>query len=178
MTPSEIERVALDIRSQTTLVGPPIPVFDIAESLKMRVEEADLGVGASGLLVIENGVAVIGYQKGQSKERQRFTVAHEIGHMVLHHERSDLFIDAEDFLAVYRRDDTRSRDNKQERDANTFAGALLMPKDMLDEMVADPSYQVELFDDSDWKKFADRFEVSTQALIIRMTKLGYFGPTY
>lgn len=178
MTPSEIERLALDVRHRTSLAGPPVDVFGIALALGMRVEPTRLDNDASGLLVIEGGSAVIGYNVDHSPVRQRFTVAHEIGHKVLHHDRSDLFIDTEDFLAVYRRDNSRSRDNKQERDANTFAGALLMPRDMLDEMVNDPTYKVGLFDDTDWQELAKRFEVSTQALIIRMTKLGYFGPTY
>ncbi len=177
MTPADIERLALDTRRKTTMEDRPVPVERIAIMLGMRVERGELGTEVSGLLIIENNTPIIGVNTNHVNERQRFTIAHEIGHFVLqHHTHSDIFVDEDNFLAVYRRDNPRSRDNKRERDANTFAGALLMPKEILHEEL--DSRSLGLFGDSDWNSLAQRFEVSTQALLIRLTKLGFFGPSY
>jgi len=176
MTPEQIEQEALDVRRRTVMKAPPVPVYEIAKKLDIEVRDAVLGDDVSGLLVIEKGIPVIGVNSRHNKRRKRFTVAHEIGHYVLHLGVSDLFIDEGDFLAIYRRDDTRSRDNKRERDANTFAGALLMPKDLLYKELE--TARLDLFEDRDWKSLAERFDVSQQALMIRLTKLGYFGPAY
>ncbi|MBS1914075.1 MAG: ImmA/IrrE family metallo-endopeptidase [Bacteroidetes bacterium] len=177
MTPSQIEQLALDTRRKTIVDGPSIPVHEIAVLLGMRIEYPELGKDISGLLLIEDGQPIIGINSKHPHVRQRFTIAHEIAHYVLGHiHHSDIFVDEDNFLKVYRRDIPRSRDNKRERDANTFAGALLMPSNLLHEELDNRS--LGLFDDKDWKKLADRFEVSTQALLIRLTKLGFFGPSY
>lgn len=177
MTPGEIERLALETRRKTSMEVLPVPVEKIATMLDIRIEHGDLEDEVSGLLIIEGNQTIIGINAEHPEVRQRFTIAHEIGHFILqHHTHADLLVDADDFLAVYRRDNPRSRDNKRERDANTFAGALLMPKDVLDRELG--SRSLGLFDDDDWKKLADRFKVSTQALLIRLTKLGFFGPSY
>jgi len=177
MTPGEIERLALEIRRKTTMDVLPVPVEKIARMLGMKIQPADLGDEVSGVLVIEGGQTIIGVNADHPEVRQRFTIAHEIGHFILqHHTHTDLFVDDGDFLAVYRRDNPRSRDNKRERDANTFAGALLMPKDVLERELG--SRSLGLFDDPDWKALAERFDVSRQALLIRLTKLGFFGPSY
>lgn len=57
--------------------------------------------------------------------RSRFTVAHEIGHALLH---SDYLRDGESFLD---RVDVDVREYDLEREANVFAGALLIPEGAL-----------------------------------------------
>src|SRR5688500_17955752 len=62
----------------------PIPVEQVALRLGLQVERAALGDDVSGLLVIQDGHGVIGVSATQSPVRQRFTIAHETGHFLLH----------------------------------------------------------------------------------------------
>jgi Zn-dependent peptidase ImmA (M78 family) len=46
----------------------------------------DLGEDVSGLLISKGGSTVIAVQETDSLSRQRFTIAHEIGHFHLRHQ--------------------------------------------------------------------------------------------
>jgi len=54
-----------------------------------------------------------------------FTIAHEIGHFILHHGESDLFIDTT--YVAFRDSESTKGENRAEIQANQFAAALLMP---------------------------------------------------
>jgi Zn-dependent peptidase ImmA (M78 family) len=65
-------------------------------------------------------------------------------------------------------------DHDQEREANAFAAELMMPESAIRSlMVTDP---IDVFDDAAVKQLANRFGVSTQALIIRLTELDLVLP--
>jgi Zn-dependent peptidase ImmA (M78 family) len=84
--------------------------------------------------------------------RQRFTVAHEIAHIKLH--PTDDFID-------YRRTDEY---DEKERDADDFAGCLLMPEE---EFI-----KKWLYFDGDIKELSNYFNVSAPSIGVRAAKLG------
>src|SRR3954470_14000587 len=63
--------------------GPPVRVETLARRLKVDVRSGDLGE-ISGLLVRSGDSAIIGTNSTQSRVRQRFTIAHELGHFLLH----------------------------------------------------------------------------------------------
>ena len=90
--------------------------------------------------------ALIGYFTGGGGDRQRFTLAHELGHLALHSRRRSV------------------RD--AEKEANYFASALLVPKHRAEEMFAS---DVTL---SDLQGMKVRWGVSMQALIMRGAHLG------
>ena len=85
---------------------------------------------------------------------------------MLHREEDRVFIDA----AVYfRREGATATTWTQEKEANAFAAELLLPERRVrDEWRADP---IDVFDDVAIKRWADRFGVSPQALLIRLTEL-------
>ncbi|WP_296221747.1 ImmA/IrrE family metallo-endopeptidase [uncultured Enterobacter sp.] len=85
-------------------------------------------------------------------KRQRFTLAHELGHYFLHRNRCSLFTDK----TLYR----SSNMDTMEYEANNFAGALLMPRDKLTQFIKDNG--------SDIDKIADYFFVSALAAKIRV----------
>lgn len=90
--------------------------------------------------------AVIGVFAGPG-DRERFTVAHELGHMVLHSRRRPV--------------------KDPEEEANRFAGALLLPQARMAEAFADaPPTLMEL------ARLKARWGVSIQALIMRGSHLG------
>ena len=99
----------------------PVPVESIAEDLLgLRVEDG--GIPCSGLLLPARRLIVL--RADEPPARQRFTLAHELGHWVCQvregHEAPN-----------YRRaqDVAPSADRLREREANVFAAELLMPEE-------------------------------------------------
>lgn len=88
----------------------PIPVEAIAEAEGLRIVRCRLEIDGQQLdgLLHEDRIEV---NEGQALVRQRFTIAHELGHKILH--------------------GGRAVDETAEREADTFAGALLLPAGFL-----------------------------------------------
>lgn len=102
----------------------------------LRVKSGGLS-GAEGRLVAtaENG-GVIRTSESNNLGRRRFTIAHEIGHFVLHQQQT---IDR----TTFRKDFTVWTEASEESEANYFAAELLMPQSMFQEMCAGvPSIQL------------------------------------
>lgn len=154
----------------------PIPVELIAMRLNINVIASDLGEEISGLLVIEDDKTVIGYNKTESKVRNRFTIAHELGHFILHKNSSDLFVDKH-FKVLFR---STKQDNesllirKQEHEANEFAACLLMPAKMVEAEMSKLGIEyIDAYDEATIKQLAKIFDVSTIAMSLRLLNLGY-----
>ena len=103
---------------------------------------------------------------GHHPNRQRFSIAHEIGHFVLH--EGQTYID-KGYRVQFRDLESGSGTKREEMDANAFAAALLMP----DEWVKDAFYQqpFELTEDDVLQMLAQKFQVSTQAMSYRLMRL-------
>lgn len=93
-------------------------------------------------------------------ERLRFTIAHELGHFILHRAIQPTFhCDSE---SVYTGIDTLKQ---REREADDFAANLLMPGDLLRERIAGRKVDFHLLGE-----LAKEFGVSLEAMCIRFTK--------
>jgi Zn-dependent peptidase ImmA (M78 family) len=118
----------------------------------------------------EKGRITIGVNSNQTSRRQRFTIAHEIGHLRMHNET--MIIDK--VVRVDYRNEASSQaiDNK-EIEANSFAAELLMPRRLIIEEVTKwaASHSIvdieELADD-----LSEIFFVSSAAMNYRLTNLG------
>ncbi|MBC8064841.1 MAG: ImmA/IrrE family metallo-endopeptidase, partial [Chlorobia bacterium] len=142
----------------------------VAKHLGLSVQPAALGDNVSGLLVVENGRGMIGFSDEHPITRQRFTIAHEIGHFVMHLSNGSLFIDR-DFSAVYRRDKkSETGEQLREIEANSFAAALLMPESLVKLEMS--SLNFDWGEEHALRVLADKFQVSTQAMSLRLAKLG------
>src|SRR3954453_17187390 len=62
----------------------PVPVDRIAKSLGAVVRFSPLDEELSGMIHIKDDVPIIGVNSLHHPHRQRFTIAHEIGHRALH----------------------------------------------------------------------------------------------
>lgn len=146
---------------------PPIDVRRVANDLGIEVQEQDLEPQISGLLVRNGSRAIIAINERHHRNRQRFSIAHEIGHFCLH-QTQPVFIDAAP--VAFHRDEVSSTGlDPLERQANAFAAALLMPEDSIRTLVnGEP---VDAFDEIALQRLAAHFEVSTQALTIRLINL-------
>ncbi|WP_129789676.1 ImmA/IrrE family metallo-endopeptidase [Promicromonospora panici] len=146
----------------------PVDVEKIARLKGARVVHQEMeGNDISGMLVREDNRVIIGVNSHHATVRQRFTIAHEIGHLVLHRGRA-LILDTP--VRVNFRDRRSSlAEDREEMEANRFAAALLMPAEfVLAEVQARQVKQVdELIDE-----LAGRFNVSTEAMGYRLVNLG------
>jgi Zn-dependent peptidase ImmA (M78 family) len=148
----------------------PIKIEEIAKLRGVKVIPYPLGEDVSGLLSIEDGQGTIGYNQTEPKIRRRFTIAHELGHYELHKDKSDLFVDKQ---FIYRSEKSKSTpiNQKMEQEANAFASAILMPTDLVRQEV--DKIQLDLGSEEAIKELAKIFEVSTTAMSIRMSSLGF-----
>jgi Zn-dependent peptidase ImmA (M78 family) len=172
MTKAEIERHAEKVLTETNTYQIPVPIDLVTDRLGLTFEAAELGANMSGMLVVENERGAIGYNASHAPVRQRFTIAHEIGHYILHLKRnrkSQFFIDP---YVVFRRDDSSSSgSDKEEIEANQFAAALLMSEKLLRNEIT--KNQLDLDDDDAVAFLAKRFHVSNAAMTNRLIGLRF-----
>lgn len=110
--------------------------------------------------ILPDGRYVITYNAHDPHSRIRFTLAHELGHHVLGHTRNGRK------LREYSNPDWNDGNYLEERDANSFAAELLMPRDAVSMMVnREKMYSVPAL--------ASHFGVSEEAMYWRMKNLGY-----
>lgn len=144
--------VLKNIRWNGTLPIDPAKVAKCYDIDIIKDESLVGGTNSGRCVITDEGSRIIIVNPSDSLNRQRFTVAHELGHALLHkegvHERSDVR------LTSYK---------KHETEANKFAAALLMPSDQV--LTA-----VNL--GKNLKELAELFGVSQTAMRIRLETLG------
>ena len=138
----------------------------ITEHLHINLQESDLKEDVSGLFILKNGIANILYNKSQSHHRQRFTIAHEIGHFILH--KLPLSMNKKDFK-LYRNLESSTGEVKKEREANAFAANLLMPEQFISNEINNAPDNTK----NAIEYLANVFKVSEQAMTFRLANLGY-----
>ncbi|TND10156.1 MAG: hypothetical protein FD123_404 [Bacteroidetes bacterium] len=169
---SAIERKTAKILDDLQINELPIPVDKIATSYGLEVKPYDLGEDVSGVLVISNGVGIIGYNPNESTLRQRFTIAHEFGHFVLHGNIGGLFID-KGFRVEFRSQKSTTKEIRKEQEANAFAAALLMPEKILFREIKNHNY--DLTEEGSIQELANLFNVSSQAMTFRLSNTKSFN---
>jgi Zn-dependent peptidase ImmA (M78 family) len=126
--------------------------------------------GVSGVLMREPGRTMIIVNAANASVRQRFTIAHEMGHFTLH--RGTIYLDGR--ARVNFRDglSTMATD-REEIDANAFVATLLMPsgwvRSAFEAVVRNTAIKTE---DELAEILASRFGVSRQAMQFRLINLG------
>jgi Zn-dependent peptidase ImmA (M78 family) len=167
-----VETSAANILAALGCNSAPIPVERVARELGLEVQRANLGDDISGLLVIKDGHGLIGVGATQSLGRQRFTIAHEIAHFVLHKDMMPVFIDRQflrPYFAAFRDLNSSTGEDALEREANGFAASLLMPADVVRRAVRELGQDVT--DDAAIEELAEQFQVSRQAMTFRLANL-------
>ncbi len=168
---SNIEKQAAKILKKTGIDAAPVPVHLVAQRLGLLVESAPLGDEVSGLLVVDGDMGVIGYNATHPSVRQRFTIAHEVGHYILHRADTTLFID-ERYFSAFRDQRSSSGADPKEREANAFAASLLMPTHLVRREIEHQRF--DLADEDALSSLAATFQVSVQAMAFRLSNLGLF----
>jgi Zn-dependent peptidase ImmA (M78 family) len=146
----------------------PIDIADIIKKETIQVEERYLEDELSGLLIIHGDAKLIGVEQSHSPVRKRFTLAHELGHYVLHSNDSKMFVDT----AIFKRQidgGYSSKEERMEREANNFAANILMPEILVYREVR--NFYKDLNDENNIAALAQKFEVSTAAMTFRLINL-------
>lgn len=171
MTLKQIEERAMSLLEDLSFNYAPVPIKKIIKRLDVGLKPDELGDEISGLLVIESNRAVIGYNSQESIVRQRFTMAHEIGHFLLHcdkNSKNQLFIDN----IMYRRSFSSESERRREMQANAFAAAILMPQNLIESNFNELIESTRNFTDEDIiEELASMFKVSNIAMTYRLMNL-------
>lgn len=179
----EPERAAASLLERFEVSGPPVPVEEIARGLDYRVVYETLPSDTSSLLIREpDGRQVIGINNMHAARRQRFSLAHELGHALLHikpgTDATSAAVVSRPLEVLYRDGLASQGTNRIEIDANQFAATLLMPEQFVKEHFlaqwrsgSRPGLDLVIDD------LADEFEVSSQAMRFRLVNLSLIDPT-
>jgi len=122
----------------------------------------------SGCIVRTDGKTIIGINSSHHPNRQRFTLAHEIGHYLLH--AGERVIVDHDFRVNLRSKTSNNAFNPEEIEANIFAAELLMPAECLLKDLSNKDIDAE--NDEAIRELRERYHVSGQALVYRLANLG------
>ncbi len=113
--------------------SPPIPLTDIVASNGLNIVYADFSVIPDGNKIagfIDFSKSRIVVNKDDSPNRQRFTIAHELGHYIMHQD----YVKDESKYNVLLRVPLRDKGyTSEEQEANCFAANLLVPKELLEK---------------------------------------------
>jgi Zn-dependent peptidase ImmA (M78 family) len=171
MNSSTVEEKVRELLSSNNVVRPPVPVALIANNAGIFIREAPTGTNISGALIRSGGFVYIAVNNAHHANRQRFTIAHELAHYYLEHIGTDVHVDGDFTIKRDEKSSTATDDN--EILANQFAAQLLMPTQFLVRDVTD----LMPLDQEKIKRLGRKYQVSEQAMTIRLTNLGFLSPT-
>ena len=131
-------------------------VIKTFSDIELRYEQ--MQSNQSGYFRNVNGKWIIGVNQSHHKNRQQYTLAHELGHYILHKEKNIDIVDT----TFFRNNETDSLEYM----ANEFAAKLLMPEDRVRNLVDNQGIK-------NIGELAEKFEVSASAMKYRIVSLGY-----
>lgn len=150
---------AKDILREYGITSAPVDVFRIAESEGLVIKyfkprPGTEAVNVSGFLK-DNEIYL---NAEESRERQAYTLAHELGHHLMHKDK--------EVEVLYRQQMYAQAKGPIEKEADKFAATLLMPKELIEK--AKKEYGLT---DLDFEKLAALFGVSRRAMVYRLKNL-------
>jgi hypothetical protein len=152
---SDIRRQATRLLDSAGISREPVSLRDVVSALNLELvsKTREPFTSEAALEPLGDARAIVLNGSGDSG-RRRFSIAHEIGHFVLHPQR----------VRPERGGAVNAAGRREEREADAFAAELLMPEHLVREAVGEQGLDVS--------RLADRFEVSRKAMQTRLTSLG------
>jgi predicted transcriptional regulator len=152
---SDIRRQAARLLDSAGISHEPVSLRDVVSALNLELVKRtrEPFTSEAALEPLGDGRAIVLNGSGDSG-RRRFTIAHEIGHFVLHPER----------CRPERGGVVNEAGRMEEREADAFAAELLMPENLVRDAIREQGLDVD--------RLADRFEVSRKAMQARLRNLG------
>ena len=173
-------------------IEPPVDIDFVVENhplvdsiIPVELLEDKFNVAAV-LVVLPNGkidILVDEDEANRQSYRANFSIAHELGHIALHADIWKGCTTIKDTLNLHKR--INACYAKLERQANRFAGAFLMPRNILFEdlkrvysqIVREYGYKhdITLINNIISRTLARRYNVTLQPMEIRLNELGYIN---
>lgn len=149
---------AHNILSMYKIIDPPVDVIKVSNLLGFKVVPFDFPETLSAVIKIGGTKKIIAVNKNKPEVRQRFSIAHELGHYLSGH---DNFSHGETFIDR----DKKYLDphHREEEEADEFAAELLMPEFILKKDV--------LGHKLDAVELAKKYNVSEQAMWLQLINL-------
>jgi len=149
----DVEKYALELREKWNIGTDPINnVIGLLEANEIKVVEIDEDpeISFDGLSVFVNDkFPAIVVNKNYDIERKRFTLFHELGHLLLHI-------------------DQKFSSKEQEKICDRFAGAVLLPKSILLKEIGEKRSRISL---TELINFQKQFGISIPAIMYRLVAL-------
>ncbi len=145
-----------------------IDLFRECERLGYKLLRYPLGENADlGFALKRDDDIVIFINTSSRLSREIFTLAHEIGHIILHLNGRQSFIDNHATIAGQSEDE-------MERESNYFAACLLMPSDEVDRFIdlELPDFEKSGLSGMDIARMMSEFNVSYDVALNRLESLG------
>jgi len=120
-----------EVLSSFGVDSPPVPLIDIVTSYGIDIVYANFssipkGNEIAGFIDLDRNKIFV--NKSDSPSRQRFTIAHEFGHYLLH---ESYVRDKKRYAVLLRRPLKDLNYSEEEKEANCFAANLLVPNQIL-----------------------------------------------
>ena len=167
MKPKEWKRLDAEQRRivETHLSECPVRLGRLAGALGIKVKVSGLRTWISGQIRNEDGGYVIRVNRYEARERQRFTIAHALGHFLLHKDLIDTLPDGIRDNVLYRSD----APEHTEFEVNRLAMEIVMPthqvQDALQKDFNGKATREAI------ESLAERFRVSKAAMEVRLENL-------
>ncbi len=170
---NKAEKKAREVLDKHKVTNCPVPLEIIVKSYGIKVVTKPYDATSdfhdvSGMLYRTGTESVIGLNESHSPTRRRFSLAHELGHFLLH--KGDVFVDAK---VNFRNRLSSLGIDREEIEANAFAAELLMPSNLVSADFYELLESKKSRDTSSpVDELAARFKVSTEAMTFRLKNLG------
>lgn len=135
----------------------PVKLGAIAKDFGIEVKKATLAANISGQIKETDGKVTIKINRHDTKERQRYTLAHELSHFLLHR---NLLTDGITDDVLYR----SSQSSVIEKEADRLAADIVMPMNQVEYLLKKHTPE---------KKGALLVEALAEELCVSTTALGY-----
>lgn len=146
-----------------------IDVIKLARSFDVDIVPND-SVQNARIVYKDAGGFLIEINPQHPETRQRFSIAHELAHLILHKE--DIIR-----VGIVDRDSENSLNKEKEEDANNLASEILMPSEIVKEFVKDTGLDDNKpLDEIAVRKVASFFNVSALVALLKLRELNYYVP--
>lgn len=142
----------------------PVKLGRLARDIGVAaIKVASMRTGVSGQIAREDGEYVIRVNRNEARERQRFTIAHELAHYLLHRDVIDSSPGGITDNVLYR----SGAPEQIEFEANRLAADLVMPMRLVEKKVKEEFGGI--ITEATIESLAASFEVSKAAMEIRLS---------
>lgn len=153
----DIDSIINKAKKDGFINGYSVDIKSIIEKQGIEIKYEEMPSTKSGYLRKVDNKWIIGVNRRHHVHRQKYTLAHEFAHYILHRAENNSFEDE-----VFYRDEVQT---SIEYSANTFAAKLLMPEEIIEKAIKEGLTSL--------KELAAELNLSPLAVKSRILSMGY-----